>query len=339
MNIFEQRENGMQPVWFMRQAGRYHWHYQGFRKKHSFMELCKNPELACEVTLGPIEDFKFNAAIMFSDLLFPLEQMNLGLHYNDGPPKLETYLSNADQYKKVKIIEPANTFYKFQSDTCSLLKEKLPKDVTLLGFVGAPFTLYTYATEGGHKGSLIASKTGLYDGRWQRFLDILLPNLLENISMQLNAGADAICLFDTAVGELGFEDYMRFIKPVINQIADSVKAKHPDKKIIYYTKQTHLRFLENLQAKSIDVLGIDWRIDLVDALKTLGKDYYVQGNIDPVWLHLPWEDLEKNLQTFTTKMQEHPELKKKWVAGLGHGVLPKTPEENVRRAVEFIQGI
>lgn len=339
MNIFEQRADGIQPVWFMRQAGRYHWHYQGFRKKHSFMELCKNPELACEVTLGPIEDFKFNAAIMFSDLLFPLEQMNLGLHYNDGPPKLTTYLDTKDQYKKVNIIEPANTFYSFQADTCSLLKEKLPKDVTLLGFVGAPFTLYTYATEGGHKGSLIASKNGLYDGRWQQFLDILLPNLLENISMQLNAGADAICLFDTAVGELGYEDYMRFIKPVINQIADSVKASHPDKKIIYYTKQTHLRFLENLEAKSIDVLGIDWRIDLVDALKSLGSDYYVQGNIDPTWLHLPWDDLSKNLEIFKEKMNIHPELKKKWVAGLGHGVLPKTPEENVRKAVQFIQNI
>ncbi len=337
MNIFENRDQDIQPVWFMRQAGRYHWHYQGFRKKHSFMELCKNPELACEVTLGPIEDFGFNAAIMFSDLLFPLEQMNLGLHYNDGPPKLETYLDTHSQYEKVKIIKPAKDFYTFQSDTCSLLKEKLPANVTLLGFVGAPFTLYTYATEGGHKGSLVNSKQGLYDGRWNKFLDILLPNLLENISMQLNAGADAICLFDTAVGELCYEDYMRFIKPVMTMITGSVKKNHPDKKIIYYSKLTHLRYLKDLDASSIDVLGIDWRCDLVEALKTLGDKYYIQGNIDPVWLHLEWNDLEKNLEAYKAKIQELGDLKKKWIAGLGHGVLVKTPEDNVRKAVKFIQ--
>ncbi len=339
MGIFENRQEGVQPVWYMRQAGRYHWHYQGFRKKHSFMELCKNPELACEVTLGPIEDFGFNAAIMFSDLLFPLEQMSLGLHYNDGPPKLETYLSDKDQYKKVKILSPASDFYTFQSDTCSLLKEKLPRNVSLLGFVGSPFTLYTYATEGGHKGSLVNSKQGLYDGRWNQFLDILIPNLLENISMQLNAGADAICLFDTAVGELCYDDFMRFIKPVLETITRSVKEKHPDKKIIYYSKLTHLNYLQDLNNPYIDVLGIDWRCDLALALKTLGDKYYIQGNFDPVWLHLPWDDLEKNLESLKSKVHSVKEYQHKWIGGLGHGVLVKTPEENVRKSVKFIQGI
>jgi len=335
MGLFDQPRT-QQPVWFMRQAGRYHWHYQQFRQKHDFMTLCKDAELASEITMGPIEDFDFNAAIMFSDLLFPLEQLSMGLNYLSGPPKLGYYLEDRENFKKLKVKEKSETFYKFQADTLISLKQRLSKDVTLLGFVGAPFTLYTYATEGGHKGSLVSSKKGLYDGLFEKFLNLLEPILLENIAVQLNAGADAICLFDTAVGELSFHDYQKFIIPVMKRIAETVKSQFPDKKIIYYSKLTHLYYLEALESKDIDVLGIDWRCDIKLALKTLGKNYYIQGNFDPVWLHLSSEDLKKNLEIYLENLKD-AENKEKWIAGLGHGVLVQTPEENVRMAVKMIQ--
>jgi uroporphyrinogen decarboxylase len=142
-NQIQKIQQKVPPVWFMRQAGRYHSHYQGIKKNSDFMTMCKNPELACEVTLGPIQDFGFNAAILFSDLLFPLEQLGMGLSYHSGPPTLEWHLEKVEDVQKLKVVSPGKEFYKFQGDACKLLRERLPKDVTLLGFVGAPFTLYT----------------------------------------------------------------------------------------------------------------------------------------------------------------------------------------------------
>ncbi len=343
MGLFNDRieSNGKKhmPVWFMRQAGRYHWHYQNLKKTYDFMTLCKDAKLACEVTMGPIEDFGFDAAIMFSDLLFPLEQLNMGLSYKSGPPTLEFQLQSHDDFKKLKVLESSDTFYNFQVDTLKYLKEKLPSEKSLLGFVGAPFTLYTYATEGAHKGNLVSSKQGLYDGRFQKFNELLLPELLKNIKVQLEAGADAICLFDTAVGELCFEDFQRFIIPVMRNIFKTIKSQFPEKKIVYYSKLTHLDYLKAIESDELDVLGIDWRMDLVKALKEFGKDYYVQGNIDPVWLHLSNEDLLSNLENLKTRVYESGVDMDRWIAGLGHGVLVKTPEENVRSAVKFFQSL
>ena len=153
MTLFESREQTPEgktkvPVWFMRQAGRYHNHYQGIKKNSDFMTMCKNPELAAEITMGPIDDFNFDAAILFSDLLFPLEQLNMGLSYHSGPPTLEWNMKDLESLNKLKVLEPSEKFYRFQADALRLLKEKLPHPKTLLGFVGAPFTLYTYACEG-----------------------------------------------------------------------------------------------------------------------------------------------------------------------------------------------
>lgn len=339
-NIFEQRKKSGNkthvPVWFMRQAGRYHSHYQGIKKNSDFMTMCKNPELACEVTLGPIQDFQFDAAILFSDLLFPLEQLGMGLNYLQGPPKLEFHLENTDSLKKLNIIKPAKDFYKFQQEALRLLVNKLPEDVSLLGFVGAPFTLYTYAVEGSHAGNLISSRKGFYDGRFSGFLEKLLPQLIENIKMQIAGGADAVALFDTAAGELSIFDFQRFAVPALKSITAEIKKFSPETKIIYYSKHTNIHFLECLEDKNIDVVGVDWRLDLSSVLKRFSKDYYIQGNIDPTWLHLPWEHLENNLKAFWQKLQENQVDYSRWICGLGHGVLIETPESNVKKTVEFI---
>jgi uroporphyrinogen decarboxylase len=336
-NIFESRKkmNGKTqvPVWFMRQAGRYHSHYQNIKKNSDFMTMCKNPDLACEVTLGPIQDFNFNAAILFSDLLFPLEHLGMGLKYDPGP-KLSWHLEKPEDIKKLKPVSPAKDFFKFQAEACRNLVNKLPQDVTLLGFVGAPFTLYTYAVEGSHAGNLVSSRKGFYDGRFKAFCEILYPELLEEMFLQVSGGADAVALFDTAAGELSPFDYEKFVVPEIKKITSAFKAKCPFAKIIYYSKHTNFSFIDAVADKNIDVLGVDWRLDLKEVLKRYSKDFYIQGNIDPIWLHLPWEHLEANLKTFHNNVKDCD--LSKWICGLGHGVTIETPEINVKKTVEYI---
>ncbi|MEI7670264.1 MAG: uroporphyrinogen decarboxylase family protein, partial [Pseudomonadota bacterium] len=184
------------PVWFMRQAGRYHSHYQKIKQKSDFMTMCKNPSIACEVTMGPIRDFNFDAAILFSDLLFPLEQLGMGLSYVSGPPTLQFKIEKLIDLKKCTITQPSSNFYNFQKEATELIKKELPSQKSLLGFVGAPFTLYTYAVEGSHSGNLTDSKRGFYDGRFKGFCEMLIPELLSEMSLQAQGGADAICLFD-----------------------------------------------------------------------------------------------------------------------------------------------
>ena len=323
------------PVWFMRQAGRYHSHYQNIKTRHTFMEMCKDPKLACEVTLGPIDDFKFDAAILFSDLLFPLEHLGLGLTYAPGP-KLEIHVDSKEKIQKLKTVMSAKDFYDFQGQACKLLRTALPKNVDLLGFVGAPFTLYTYAVEGGHSGAMALSKKGLYDGSFELFMEKLLPSLLEEMKIQAAGGIQAMCLFDTAAGELSLTDYKRFAIPQIRWIAREFKKSYPEVKIIYYSKLTHLAYLQELECSDIDVLGVDWRHHLPTVFKALGKDYFIQGNFDPAWLHLPWEQLEKNLCSYWEEMVREDVNMSRWIMGLGHGVLIETPEINVRRAVDYI---
>lgn len=336
MDIFENRKDFL-PVWFMRQAGRYHSHYQGIKKNSDFMSMCKDPKLATEVTLGPIEDFKFNAAILFSDLLFPLEQLGMGLSYHSGPPTLAWHLKSAADIPKLKVVKPAKEFYQFQGEACKLLREKLPKDVTLLGFVGAPFTLYTYAVEGSHAGNLVSAKQGLYDGRFEAFTKILMPELLQEMLIQAQNGAQAVALFDTAAGELTSDDFKELIVPKITELLKAFKEKSPHTKVIYYSKHTQACHIKVLDLTHIDVIGVDWRCDLVEIQKLLPPHVFIQGNLDPAWLHLPWPLLEKKAKAYYKDLKDRGLDFKRWVAGLGHGVLIETPEENVKNLVRLIQ--
>ena len=333
--ILENKKTAV-PVWFMRQAGRYHDHYQNIKKNSDFMAMCKNPELALEVTMGPILDFGFDGAILFSDLLFPLEQLGMGLSYEAGPPQLGFKLETSEHLKKLHLLKPAEDFYSFQKRALELLKSKLPKEKTLLGFVGGPFTLYTYAVEGSHSGNLISSKKGLYDGRFQAFMEILMPQLEQNLSIQAEGGADVLCLFDTAVGELDLAHFKTFVTPYLRKLSKKLKTNFPNKKVVYYSKHTNLDYLLEIQDENIDVLGIDWRMNLSNILNTLGKDYYIQGNLDPSLLHLPWEILQDKWLDLWNSVCENKHLDK-WICGLGHGVLPLTPQENVRKSVKLIQ--
>ena len=324
------------PVWFMRQAGRYHTHYQGIRKKHEFMEMCKTPALAHEITHGPLDEFNFDAAILFSDLLFPLEQLGMGLSYHSGPPTLDISLESIEDLKKLKSVQDSSVFYKFQQQACQLLRASMPSNKTLLGFVGSPFTLYSYAVEGAHKGNLNSTKLGLLDGRYQGFVELIFENLLGEMNMQAEGGADAICLFDTACGEVDLQLFRRFLLPTIKNITATFKKNHPTKKIIYYSKMTNLDYLKEIQDDNIDVLGVDWRQNITSILNELGESYYIQGNLDPSLLFLPWSELEKEWLALWSRVKESKVGPSKWICGLGHGVLPKTPESNVLSSVKLI---
>src|SRR5229473_7372911 len=198
-NALARRPQAVPPIWLMRQAGRYHKHYQALRQKHSFMDLCKQPELAAEVALGPVLDFDFDAAILFSDLLFPLEALGMGLEYTDRGPQLGWKLDR-ETFSQLRPLEDAWPHLLFQGEAVRATRVRLPEDRSLIGFVGGPWTLFVYAVEGSHAGSLTASKDLL--SLFPRFCEVIVPLLARNIELQLNNGAELVVIFDTAAGEL-----------------------------------------------------------------------------------------------------------------------------------------
>lgn len=336
MKLFDRKSKKI-PVWFMRQAGRYHSHYQKIKKNSHFMEMCKDPMLACKITRGPVDAFHFDAAILFSDILFPLERLGLGLTYVDGPPRLDKIINSIDDIGSLRRILHDQSFYDFQKKALILLKTQLDPDIELLGFIGAPFTLYAYALEGCHSGHLTHSKKGFYDQRFDAFMDILLPELIESMTAQAEGGADVLCIFDTAVGELDLFHFKKYALTALRYLTKIFKERYPQKKIIYYSKQTPLSYLLEIQDPHIDCLAIDWRVDLSRALLLLGKDYYIQGNLDPSLLHLDWLDLKKHWENLWDSLRSTPSIPlDKFIAALGHGVTPKTPESNVKKSVAFI---
>jgi uroporphyrinogen decarboxylase len=334
LNAFEaaiQGENeGRPPVWFMRQAGRYHSHYQALKAKHSFIELCKNPALACEVTMGPIRDFGFDAAILFSDLLFPLEAMGMGLSYDPGP-KLGWNLKTRRDLDRLKGGAALAGELAFQGEALRLLQQKLDPSKGLIGFVGGPLTLYCYAAEGGHAGELQDARMGFEDGRYQGFVERLHDLLVANMGLQARSGAQAVAVFDTSAGEFSAAEYAKYGVPALRRVFADFRDRLPGTPIIYYSRGTGPEQWRELEDSGVSCLGVDWRHDLAEVLKNWSPKFAVQGNIDPEWLHLPARELESQLRIVFKKVLMLPKATRRgWICGLGHGVLQRTPEENVR---------
>ncbi|MEI8347429.1 MAG: uroporphyrinogen decarboxylase family protein [Pseudomonadota bacterium] len=320
------------PLWFMRQAGRYHDHYQKLRTQHDFMTLCKNPPLAAEVTMGPIDSFGFDAAILFSDLLFPLENLGLGLTYEDGPPRLKNPLTPAT-LGQVSPRQNSQEFYSFQKKALELIRPRLPKKTDLLGFVGTPFTLYNYATAKDAQKSFAQFDPQLYEG----FLKNLLPEVLTEMKAQASAGIDAICLFDSSTGLLkdSIANFKKLTLAPLSQLTQAFKKEYPQTKIVYYAKDVGLDHFCAIDDPHIDVLGIDWNVDLPQALTQLSSRYFIQGNFNPHSLLLPWPELLVKLEHFNEQVQKVKQFFPRWIMGLGHGVLQQTPEDNVLKTIEF----
>ena len=318
------------PIWFMRQAGRYHKHYQQLKEKYSFMQLCKQPELAAEVTLGPIMDFDFDVAIIFSDLLFPLEAMGLGLSYENGGPELSVHLND----ENIKTVRTEGYLDKlmFQKHALMACREILPKNKSLIGFVGGPWTLFLYATEGSHAGHFLTAKnnTQLFDKFWE----ILKPVLLDNIQLQLDGGAEVVMIFDTAAGEVSPLYFQSLIAPKLQQMAEKFPGK-----LAYYSKGTNSVFLNSqFRAAPWAGFGFDHRNHLPALLQDKSLSGFIQGNFDQTLLFGETTDLKKHFDQYISEFKNlAPEFRQRWVCGLGHGVLPKTPEKHVKMFVEWVR--
>ena len=324
---------GGPPIWFMRQAGRYHKHYQNLRKQHSFMELCKNPKLAAEVTLGPIQDFDFDVAILFSDLLFPLEALGMGLEYGDGGPKLGWHLTSEESLKNLRNVEDALPGLLFQKEAMRQARLLIPQSKSLIGFVGGPWTLFTYAAQGKHDGNLTQAKVHL--NLFKKFCEVLVPLLIKNIQLQFDGGAEIIMLFDTAAGELSPAIYKELVVPEIAKLARAFP-----KRLGYYSKMTHEAHLDH-EIFSTGVLagmGFDHRFELSGLLKNKKFAGFKQGVFDQSLLFARPDELHKHLETYLAPLKKlSREERAGWVCGLGHGVLPGTPEENVKLFIKTVR--
>ncbi len=318
------------PIWLMRQAGRYHRHYQNLRRQFSFMDLCKQPELAAQVALGPILDFDFDAAILFSDLLFPLEALGLGLEYTEAGPQLAWKLTR-ESVARLHDVGEAAAQLRFQGDAVRATRELLPKGKSLIGFVGGPWTLFVYAIEGTHKHVEHAVKElVLFD----RFCETMVPLLLRNIAHQLENGAEVVMVFDTAAGELSPEVFKSLVVPQVERLTRAFP-----KRLGYYSKGTSVTHLNHpvFTSGGFAGIGVDHNWRLVDAV-AMFKCGFVQGNFDQnVLRDSRPDDLKRHVEHFLDPLLKHDRTG--WVCGLGHGVLPHTPEENVSIFVNTVREV
>lgn len=320
------------PIWFMRQAGRYHSHYQGLRAKSTFLELCRKPELACEVAMGPIQDFDFDAAILFSDILFPLDVLGFGLDFTDKGPQLERRLDSSF-LKQLTPFDEAWPQLEFQKKALQLTRSALPASKGLIGFVGGLWTLFTYAVDSDHKPPLLNSKKEM--GLFAPFCERLVPLIIKNIELQFEGGADVVCIFDTSAGELTPFDYNAVVVPQLKKIFSRFPGR-----IFYYSKGTTVDHFANEDWSQQPLVGqgFDHRFNLAPILAEPGRQRAVQGNFDQTLLHASPEDLEKHLGNYLKPLKAlTPEQRRGWISGLGHGILPKTPEDNVRRFIARVR--
>jgi uroporphyrinogen decarboxylase len=318
------------PIWLMRQAGRYHRHYQDLRRQFSFMDLCKQPELAAQVALGPVRDFDFDAAILFSDLLFPLEALGMGLEYTDAGPQLGWNLTK-ESLSRLSSVDEAWPHLLFQGEAVRATRELLPKDKSLIGFVGGPWTLFVYAVEGTHKHVETAVKALPL---FEEFCETMVPLLVRNIALQLENGAEVVMVFDTAAGELSPKVFKNVVVPQLENLTRAFPSL-----LGYYSKSTTPQHLDQslFTGGSFAGIGVDHHWDLRDALAMFPAGF-VQGNFDQTLMRDSRPDeLIKHLEDFLDPLLKHDRTG--WICGLGHGVLPNTPEENVRLFVNTVREV
>jgi uroporphyrinogen decarboxylase len=319
------------PVWLMRQAGRYLPEYQAVRAHVDFLTLCKNPKLAAEVTLQPVDILGVDAAILFSDILIPLEPMGMRLEFSDKEgPILSEPIRSKSAVERL-IIPDVEEDLPFVFDTIRILRKELEHKVPLIGFAGAPFTLATYMIEGGTSKNFLNTKKLMFQNSavFSYLMEKITDTVTAYLLSQIKAGAQAVQIFDSWAGILAPVDYRKFAFPFVKKlISELKKAGVP---IIYFVNNC-AGILKEVRQSGADVIGIDWRIDIADAIKKLGKKIPVQGNLDPCALFLPKEKLEERVKDILWKGG----AAKSHIFNLGHGILPQTPVENVIAMVEAV---
>ena len=320
------------PVWIMRQAGRYLPEYHTVRSKGSFLDLCKTPDNAAEVTLQPVDILGVDAAILFSDILVPLEPMGMKLDFIEsrGPVLSEPIRSQAD-VDRLRVPDPEEEL-PYVMETIRILRRELAQKVPLIGFSGAPFTLATYMIEGGSSRNFWNTKKMMYQA--PELYDALLTKItdctIEYLKAQAAAGAQALQVFDSWAGTLAPCDFEEFAIPYVRRIIAELR-KVTDVPLIYFANNG-ASLLEISKTSGADVLGLDWRINIDDAAKRVGPDVSLQGNLDPIALLLPEAKLAKRVESILSQAKSA----RGHVFNLGHGILPETPPDKAKLLVELV---
>lgn len=317
------------PIWLMRQAGRYMKEYRAFRKRYSFLEMCKNPEIATEVTLLPVKKFKMDAAIIFSDILLPLEPMGVSLEYKKGEGPSIHPVREEKEISRLRIFDPEESL-SFLLEAIRIVRRELNGRIPLIGFSGAPFTLASYLIEGGHSTHYVMTKSLMYRNRmgWDTLMEKLSEVLGRCLQAQVQAGVQAVQIFDSWVGCLSPKDYQEFVLPYSKGVIERVKHRVP---IIHFAT-SHATLLQLMKKAGGDVIGVDWRVEIAEAWARVGYDVGIQGNLDPAVLFGPLDLIKKEVKRILDSIKTRPGH----IFNLGHGVLPNTPVENVAALVEMV---
>jgi uroporphyrinogen decarboxylase len=319
------------PVWFMRQAGRYMAEYRAVRQKYSLVEICKKPDVAAEVTITAAEALNVDAAIIFADLLLPLEVMGLPFHFSPGEgPVIEVPIREVDHIRALRTDRAADLGYVAESikKVSDHFGEKLP----VIGFCGAPFTLASYMIEGGGSRNYIEVKKMMYNEpeAFDELLGKLVSVLAEYTTQQAKSGADVIQIFDSWVGCLSVEDYRRYVLPRTTELVKKLQQTTKVPIIYFGTDSTTL--LPSMRETGAEVLGLDWRVPLDEGWKILDHKVAVQGNLDPVLLFASWPELKARAEAILKQANGRPGH----IFNLGHGILPNTPVQNVKDLAKFV---
>jgi uroporphyrinogen decarboxylase len=318
------------PVWFMRQAGRYMQEYQAVRRKHSILEVCKSPELAAQVTLQPIDRFPLDAAIIFADILLPLEPMGIPFSFEEGEgPVIHRPVRDRAAIECLRVTDGDEL--RFVYEAIRQARRALAGRVPLIGFAGAPFTLASYAIEGGSSRNYVLTKQLMYQdpGSWHLLMDKLARMVTGYLRRQIQAGAQAIQVFDSWVGCLSPNDYAEYVLPHMQVIFEGLMREGVP--MIHFGTGTGALLGYQRRAGG-DVIGVDWRIHLDEAWAKVGHDVAVQGNLDPVVLFAPRHEIERRVEDILRRAGGRPGH----IFNLGHGILPNTPVEAVATAVDMV---
>ena len=319
------------PVWFMRQAGRYMPEYRAIRKKHSLIGICKNPQLSAEVTITAAEILKVDAAIIFADLLLPLEVMGLPFHFSAGEgPVIGRPLRTAEHIERLRADSAADLGY--VAEAVRLVVRHFGTSLPVIGFCGAPFTLASYMIEGGGSRHYVNTKTLMYSQPrpWDELLSKLVAVTSDYAIAQVRAGADAIQVFDSWVGCLSVDDYRHYVLPRTRELIQMLKRSGAP--VIYFGTDT-ATLLSSIKETGADVIGLDWRIPLDEGWRRLGNSTGVQGNLDPAMLFTDWNHLKTRAKQILDLAGGRPGH----IFNLGHGILPETPVKNVKALAEYVQ--
>ena len=319
------------PVWFMRQAGRYMPEYRAVREKFSLLEIVQRPELAAEVTMQPVYAHGVDAAILFADILLPLIPMGLKLEFAKGEgPHINNPVRSSQEVKALRQPD-ARTDLGFVMEATRILRRELPRTVPLIGFAGAPFTVASYMVEGGPSKDYRQTKSMMYarPKTWHALMEKLTSALSDYLLAQIDAGAQAVQLFDSWAGVLSPQDYRRFALPYSQRVL--LAATNSGVPVIHFGTNT-ATLLPDIKAAGGTVIGLDWRVPLDQGWALPGPDVAVQGNLDPAVLFAPLTELKKQVRDVLDRAKG----RLGHIFNLGHGILTDTPVENVRAVVEMV---